>query len=209
MNIYLAEFILVAGLHLLAMISPGPDFVMVSRSSLVYSRKAGIFSALGLALGVLVHITYSLVGLAYIISKSIVLFSTLKYLGALYLLYIGYKSLRAKSNTTKETSEKAIKELTPLAAMKTGFLTNAFNPKVTLFFLALFTQVIHQNTPLLIKLLYGLEMSLATFIWFTLVSLLLSHSKVKSRFNKIQHYIEKTTGAILIALGIKVALSRQ
>src|SRR5579871_852922 len=96
MHTYLAEFITVASLHLLAVMSPGPDFVLISRNSLVYSRKTGIYSALGLALGISVHITYSLIGIGYIISKSILIFSTIKFLGAGYLIYIGYKSLRAK-----------------------------------------------------------------------------------------------------------------
>src|SRR5438094_7329342 len=103
---YLPEFLTIASLHLLAVMSPGPDFVLISKNSLVYSRKSGVYSALGLALGILVHITYSLIGIAYIISRSIVIFSTIKLLGAGYLIYIGYKSLWAKPiKMTDDVSE--------------------------------------------------------------------------------------------------------
>ena len=87
---FLPEFLAVVTIHLLAVMSPGPDFVMISRNSLIYSRRSGIFSALGLACGMAVHASYSLVGIGLIITKSIVLFSILKFVGAAYLLYFGY-----------------------------------------------------------------------------------------------------------------------
>ena len=204
---YLPEFLTVAALHLLAVMSPGPDFIMISRNSLIYSRKTGVYSALGLAFGILVHITYSLVGIGYIISKSVVIFSTLKFLGAGYLIFIGYKSLRSKPKQLDSITEKS-KEMGKLAAVKMGFLTNILNPKATLFFLALFTQVIHQTTPLAIKIAYGLEMSFMTFIWFTVVAIILSHDRVKKPFVSVQHYVERVMGLALIALGLKVALSK-
>ena len=82
-----------------------------------------------------------------------------------------------------------------------GFLTNVLNPKATLFFFALFTQVINPHTPKAIQVLYGLEMSVMTFVWFALVAAILSHNLIRSRFASVQH------GVILIALGVKVALS--
>jgi len=208
MNHYLAEFLTVALLHLLAVVSPGPDFVMISRSSIVYSRKTGVYSALGLALGILVHITYSLVGIGYIIAKSVLIFSTIKLLGAGYLVYIGIKSLKAQPAKSFEPQLVEKQNITRLAAIRTGFLTNVLNPKVTLFFLAIFTQVIHKDTPLAIKILYGAEMSLMTFTWFAFVSVVLSHQKIKKTFVRVQHYLERTMGVLLIGLGIKVALSK-
>lgn len=174
----------------------------------MYSKRTGIFSALGLALGILVHITYSLVGIGLLISKSIVVFSVIKYLGAAYLIYIGIRSIKSNPKQTAEEQTKVTpSDLTSFQAIKTGFLTNVLNPKATLFFLALFTQVIHQTTPLYIKLFYGVEMSLMTFVWFALVSLVFTNKVVKTKFSQIQHYLEKATGLILVALGIKVAVS--
>jgi len=204
---YLPEFLTVIFIHLLGVMSPGPDFVMISKNSFIYSRKVGIYSSMGLALGILVHVTYSLVGIGFIISKSILLFSALKFLGAGYLIYIGYKSLKAKPQQITSQAKNAGNEMKNLAAVKMGFLTNVLNPKATLFFFALFTQVINQTTPKIIQVGYGLEMSLMTFAWFSFVAIVLSHKSIKERFGSIQHYLEKAFGAILIALGIKVALS--
>ncbi len=204
---YLAEFITVATIHLLAAMSPGPDFAMVSRNSLVYSKKTGIYSAVGLALGILVHVTYSLIGIGLIISKSIVLFSTIKLLGAGYLIYIGYKSLKSKPHNLKNEQLSEQKDMDKFAAIKMGFLTCALNPKVTLLFLGLFTQVINPDTPIAIQLLYGLEMVLMTFVWFSLVASILSYRMIKAKFAALHHHIEKVFGVILIALGIKIALS--
>lgn len=205
---YLPEFFAVALLHLLAVMSPGPDFVMISRNSLAYSRRSGILAAFGLASGILVHVTYSLIGIGFIISKSIVVFSLIKYLGAAYLVYVGFKSLTAKKQTSAVNDvDVESKDMSSWQAVKTGFLTNVLNPKVTLFFLALFTQVIDQSTPLFIKVMYGIEMSAMTFVWFSLVAVVLSHRQVRGRLSRVQHYVERVMGAALIALGIKVAVS--
>jgi RhtB (resistance to homoserine/threonine) family protein len=209
MENYLPEFITVATLHLLAVVSPGPDFVMISRNSLIYSRRTGVYSSIGLGLGILVHVIYSLIGIAYIISKSIVLFNTIKLIGAVYLIYIGYKSLRAKPVASENGDDiPEAKTMSAYEATRSGFLTNVLNPKATLFFLALFTQVINSQTPLFMKVAYGIEMSVVTFLWFTFVSLILSHQRIKISFSKIQHRVEQSFGLILIALGLKVALTR-
>lgn len=208
---YLPELLTVAAIHLLAVMSPGPDFALISRNSLIHSRRTGIFTSIGLGLGILVHVTYSLIGIGLIIAKSIIIFTTIKLVGAAYLIFIGYKSLRTKKkieteNTIETSSNK--KEITPGQAIRTGFLTNVLNPKATLFFLSLFTQVIHPTTPHSIQTLYGIEMSLMTCLWFSTVAIVLSHEKIKQKFAAVQHYVERGFGILLIALGIKVALSR-
>jgi|SRR3989338_2086699 len=200
---YLFEFLTVALLHLLAVISPGPDFVIITKNTLSHSRKIGIYSAIGVALGILVHVAYSLIGIGLIISKSILLFNAIKLLGAAYLIYIGYKALTSKSKTFIKRV-KSDKEISSLQAVKTGFLTNVLNPKATLFFFSLFTQFINPNTPFAIKFLYGVEMTIATFLWFAFVAIVLSHKYIKGYFSRFQHYVERVMGAILIALGIKI-----
>lgn len=207
---YIAEFFTVAAVHLLAVASPGPDFVLISRNALAYSRRTGVYTALGMALGILVHVTYSLVGIGFIISQSVVLFSVIKLLGAGYLVYVGYQCLRARPQPKPEEGvavapSKA--DLTAPAALRMGFVTNVLNPKATLFFLALFTQVIDPHTPKPVQALYGLEMAVMTFVWFAAVATVLSHGLVRNRFAAAQHRLEHVFGFALVALGIKVALS--
>ena len=200
-----AQILTITLIQLVAIMSPGPDFAIICRNSLIYSRRTGIYSALGISLGILVHVTYTLIGIGLIISKSVVLFSTIKLLGAAYLIYIGYKSLKAKPSR-EITTEKSKQDLTRLQATKIGFITNILNPKVTLFFFSLFTQVISPNTPKSLRALYGLQMFVFTLSWFTLLAITISHPIVKNQSLTMSHYLEKTMGIILIGLGIKVAL---
>lgn len=202
---YAPEFLTVAIAHLLAVMSPGPDFVLMTRNSLVYSRRSGIFSALGIACGILVHVTYSIMGIGFLISRSILLFSIVKYLGAAYLIYIGIKSLRAQPHIDTEGAIDRADDLNASQAFRMGFLTNALNPKVTLFFFALFTQVIGAGTPITIKALYGIEMAIMTFVWFALVAIVLSQHRVKKVFARTQHWAERIFGVVIIAFGIRVA----
>ncbi len=204
---YLPVILTVAVVHLLAVISPGPDFIMITRNSLIYSRKTGIYTAIGLGLGILVHITYSLVGIGLLIAKSVLLFNFIKLFGAAYLIYIGYKSLTSKSSNLQLKNQEHKTDLSRWTAIKIGFLTNITNPKATLFFLSLFTLVINPDTPVFVKLFMGAEMSIVTTLWFMLVAYLVSHHLIKNRITKVQHFSEKFIGIVLIGLGIKVAIS--
>ncbi|MEN9604541.1 MAG: hypothetical protein RJB39_226 [Candidatus Parcubacteria bacterium] len=205
---FIAQLLTVAIVHLFAVMSPGPDFAMVTRNSLIYSRKIAIYTALGIALGISVHVAYSILGIGLIISKSILLFNIIKYIGAAYLIYIGYKSLKAKpTNEAREVILREKKDISTKSAIWTGFLTNVLNPKATLFFLAFFTQVIDPLTPKTIQLVYGGEMMFITFAWFAFVALMFSNNRIKAKIQKFHHWVERVTGAVLIALGIKVALA--
>ncbi len=205
---YLPEILTVALIHLLAVISPGPDFAALTRNALRYSQKAGFWTAAGLATGILVHVTYSLIGIGYIIASSIVLFSILKTVGACYLFYIGWKMLKSKSDNHSATITQERKSISAFAAYKMGFLTNVLNPKATLLFFSLFSQVVSVTTPLSIKVIMGAEMSVVTFLWFGFLSLVISRNVVRKTLNRFQHQIERFTGAVLILFGVRLALSK-
>jgi len=191
----------------LAVVSPGPDFALITRNSLLYSRKAGIYSAFGLGLGILIHVTYCIIGVGLIISKSLLLFNLIKYIGAGYLIYIGYLSLTDKYHKLGNQKNKhSDKKTDPDKFIRMGFITNVTNPKATLFFLSLFTVVIQQNTPVLVKYFYGIIMSLITFFWFTFVSIILSHKIIKEKIAKFQFIFEKIMGFILILLALKILI---
>lgn len=212
MEQYISEFLTLAGVHLLAVISPGPDFVMIVRQALIYSRRVGLYSAIGLGLGILVHVGYSLAGIGLIISQSILLFSIFKFAAAGYLIWIGYHGIIAKKSSESDqikTTYTTVEYISNWQAIKTGFLTNVFNPKATLFFLSLFTLIVSPTTPLWVQALYGLEMATVTAIWFGIVAFFLSNGAIQRKFVRIRHWIDRVTGAALIGLGIKVALATQ
>lgn len=193
-------------IHLLAVISPGPDFIVAVKNSLTYSRKTGIFTAVGFGLGISVHILYCVLGLAILISKSILVFNIIKLLGAGYLVYLGWSALTSKSSDIKIENEEQKKDISAPMAIKIGFLTNVLNPKATLFFLSLFTLVISPSTPAGILLVLSVIMIVNTALWFSLVAIFFTQKKAVSVFNKFQGPFNKILGGLLIALGVKIAL---
>lgn len=205
---YWSEFLAVAAIHLLAVASPGPDFAVVVRESVTHGRRAGTWTALGVGSAIFLHVGYSLLGIGLIVSQSIVLFNLLKWLAAVYLVYIGCKALRAgPAKNQPSAAPTNLGERSPKAAYVAGFMTNGLNPKATLFFLSLFTVVINPHTPLWVQAGYGVYLALATAAWFCLVARLFSHSRVRAGFARIGHWFDRTMGVVLIALGIKIAFS--
>lgn len=205
---YGAEFLTVALIHLLAVASPGPDFAVVVRESVAHGRRAGTWTALGVGSAIFLHVSYSLLGIGLIVSQSIVLFNVLKWLAAAYLLYIGFKALRAKPAVTGTDTVAALPVVRSAgAAYRAGFMTNGLNPKATLFFLSLFTVVINPHTPLAVQAGYGVYLAVATAAWFCLVALLFSRQRVRAGFARMGHWFDRTMGAVLIALGVKIALT--
>jgi len=203
---HLAEFITVFTITVLAIITPGPDFFIVVRNSLSYTRRSGIFTALGVATAVWVHIIYTLAGIGLILSKSIILFTIVKYLGAAYLIYLGWQCLHSKQLDSQQyTKEK--RTVSDYQSFKMGFINNALNPKATLFFLSLFTQIVSVETPFIIQVIYGATVSMSCLIWFCLLAVFLNHKKIKASFESVQYYFEKLMGVVLITFGIKVALA--
>ena len=209
---YFTEWLLLVSVFSLAVISPGPDFVMSVRNSVLYSRRTGLLTALGFGLGVLVHATYTVAGLAILISQSVLAFSIIKYIGAAYLLYIGIKSLRSKGFAGKvigdnQESQMQREDLSLIAALMSGFITNVFNPKATLFFLALFTQIVGTDTPTSVKAVFGLTCFFMTVGWFSIVATILTDRSVRRYFISFSRWIDRLCGGLLIALGVRLAVS--
>lgn len=194
-------------LNALAAMSPGPDFVMAVRNSLNYSRRTGIFTGIGIGLGISVHIIYCAAGIGYLISQSLPLFTVIKYLGALYLAYIGVKSFLAKGSKIEITQQRELTDITRFQAIRTGFLTNVLNPKATMFFLGLFTFVIKGNIPNYVVFIIAIIMILTAISWFTLVALFFTQPRVQKVFFRFEGVINKVFGGLLILLGIKIALT--
>lgn len=205
---YWAEFLTVALIHLLAVASPGPDFAVVVRESVTHGRKAGTWAALGVGSAIFVHVGYSLLGIGIIVSQSIVLFNALKWAAAAYLLYIGFKALRAQpAKTSDEPLEAGAAERSARGAYVSGFVTNGLNPKATLFFLSLFTVVIDPHTPLLVQGGYGIYLAVATAAWFCMVARLFSQERVRAGFARMGHWFDRAMGGVLVALGLKLAFT--
>ncbi len=204
---YWAQTLTVVIIAFLMAISPGSDFAMITRNSILYDRRAGIFSSLGIGLAIWIHVAYCVAGIAIIISRSIFIFSIVKYAGALYLIYLGWNTFRSKGEVAIGNDGTERFSISDFVAFKTGFLSNMLNPKATVFFLSLFTQVIKPDTPLFMQILYGAIISLAHIIWFSIVAVLLTQPAVLKKFNLYRKALERVIGMVLILFALKVALS--
>ncbi len=203
MQAYLSEFLTVALAHALAVASPGPDLALILRQSVRYGRRTAVLSSWGIATGILLHVTWALLGVALLIRNTPGLFQALQYLAAGWLAWMGVQSLRARPGPLQQPEGP---KGTPAAghAWLTGFITNALNAKATLFFLSLFTVVISPTTPARVQAVYGLWMSLATGLWFTGVALLLTRPSWQARYVHAHHWIERGMGVVLLILAASI-----
>lgn len=205
---YWMEFLTVALVHVLAVASPGPDFAVVVRESVTRGQRSGSWTALGIGCGIGLHVSYSLLGIGLIVSQSILLFNLFKWLAAGYLFYLGFQALRARPMAVGDIAPVAAAgPLSRRRAFTIGFVTNGLNPKATLFFLSLFTVVIDPHTPLVVQALYGVYLTFATTLWFCLVAWLFSRARVRAGFARMGHWFDRVTGAVLIGLGVRLAVS--
>lgn len=197
MGDFIGEFIAVIMITILAVISPGADFAIVTKNSYLYGRKMGVFTSLGISFGVLIQVAYVLLAIAILFAYTPYIFNMMKYIGATYLIYIGYKTLIQKPimDTSSGTN------LSVVQALKFGFFTNALNPKTTLFIMSTYTQIVSLATPKIILIGYGLFMSFTHFLWFAAVSILFSTVSLRQKMLRQQVLMNRVIGTILCILG--------
>jgi len=206
----MTEFFTITLIIILAAISPGPDFALVVKNSIQYTRKDGIFTALGVSCSLLIHSIYCILGLAIIISQSLLMFSIIKYLGAAYLIYIGVKGLLAKRKEVIGIQARAHHHtMGPVKAFTQGLLCNLLNPKAIMFILAFFTLIMKPSTSWLAQIGYCLEIALIHLLWFSWLATMITHHRVKENLSKIEYYIVKVMGFVLIGFGARIAFVHQ
>ncbi|MCY1432563.1 Threonine efflux protein [compost metagenome] len=203
----MSEWIAVITITILACISPGPDFAMVSRNGLLLSRRAGVLTAVGIGMGVLVHVCYTLLGLGLVLQQTPWLFNALKLAGAAYLVYLGIQMLRSKPAI--EQLDAPPPAMSDLAALRTGFLTNALNPKTSIFIVSLFMGVIQPDTALTMQIAYGLFIAGAHAMWFSLVALCFSAGMVREKLVAARQWIDRVFGGLLVSFGILLTIAQR
>lgn len=194
------EFFAIALAHFIAVASPGPDFLIVLRHATNSGSRTAIVTSLGIACGIAIHCILAITGLSLIISNSPALRSWIQVLGCAYLIYLGITAVRSKTGHTKYKNPPPI--ASSAGAFFQGFTVNLLNVKATLFFIALFSGLISNNTLLSTKLVYGAYLSIATFIWFAIVATLLTTPAPRRFFDKFEPQLNKSFGMIIMLLGI-------
>ncbi|MDB9528675.1 LysE family transporter [Oscillatoria sp. CS-180] len=208
---FLGDWLTIFVAGCLVIMTPGPNFFLTIRNSVTRSRQAGIFTAAGIAIGDCTHIGLWLVGIGVLISKSILLFNVIKWLGAAYLIVIGIQSLKAEKRSNSLVQAPLSPHLPSSqagTAFRSGLITCLLNPKVTLFFLALFTQIIRPGTPLIVQIIYGCTIVGIELCWLLFVATVVSQGTVKRTFLSISHWFERIMGTVLIFFGIRLAIAQ-
>jgi threonine/homoserine/homoserine lactone efflux protein len=212
MDAQLGAFLLVA--TLLA-VTPGADTLLVTRNALGRGRTAGLATIAGIAAGCVVHASLSAVGVSLILVRSAEAFHALKWGGAAYLIILGIQSIRGWWQTDEAAPVAATAEREPAGARRLrsfleGLLTNVLNPKVGLFYLAFLPQFVRPDDPVFTRslLLGALHIGIGV-VWLTLLSLSLVRIRplVESRLWRAR--LAGASGAVLIALGVRLAAERR
>jgi RhtB (resistance to homoserine/threonine) family protein len=190
-------------------LTPGNDTIFILSKSIAQGKRAGIVSALGIGTGSVIHTILAAFGLSIIVAKSILLFNIIKYTGAIYLIYMGYKMLMDNSKLQAENGDISNLRVNYWQIYRDAIITNVLNPKVALFFIAFLPQFIDPNfqDTILPFLTLGLTFIITGTIWCFILAIFASliFDKLKNS-PKINNYINKICGIALIGLGIKVAL---
>lgn len=196
---YIAEFTAMALAHALAVMSPGPDFAVVSRYSVRHGARIATWVSAGIGTGILIHVTYSILGLALIINQTPWLYQLLLLVASAYFFWLGWNAIRSAPipKSVGEREVEVLAQVSPNRAFLIGFLTNGLNIKATMFFLALFTSIISVQTPVAVKAGYGLYLALATFAWFAALSFMIGKTRIRSILLSHGYWFDRTMGVVL------------
>ncbi|PFD97791.1 LysE family translocator [Priestia megaterium] len=190
---------------------PGPDTAIMTKNTLTVGKQGGFKTMLGICCALSIHTLTAIVGLSAIIAKSALLFSIFKYIGAVYLIYLGIKSLwTLRNKNTTETIEPIAKsKYKNESSFKQGFLTNLLNPKIAVFFLTFLPQFVNPESHTFMPfLILGITYIVLTIVWYLFYIYLLNQISSFMKKPKTQKVIEGITGTILIGFGIKLALEK-
>jgi threonine/homoserine/homoserine lactone efflux protein len=194
---------------LLLNITPGPDTLYILGRSTGQGWRAGAVAALGIGAGALVHICAAALGLSAILAASATAFSVVKYIGAAYLLYVGFTLIRSSRQlTTKTVAPPAVASMRNIFLQ--GFLTNVLNPKVALFFLAFLPQFVSADAPSkpLAFFFLGAIFDVNGTIWNLAVAW--SAARITGRLAPgaaFKKWFNRCVGAVFIGVGLRLALS--
>ncbi|WP_372762539.1 LysE family translocator [Pseudoalteromonas sp.] len=202
----LSVWLSLAVVCMMGAMSPGPSLAVVLKHTLSGGMKNGMLAALSHGLGVGLYAAASLLGLGALMLQFPTVYQMLVYLGAAYLAYLGIKILLAKAHGSELQVQHS--EVSSKTALQDGFAIAFLNPKLAIFFLALFSQFIDpENLTLSIGIIMCLTVLVIDTGWYLLVALLTEVSKNRFGFNQQNVWLDKLLGAVFIALAIRVVVS--
>jgi threonine efflux protein len=196
------SLLLILAIHAVALISPGPDFAIVTRFSIVYGRQAGLWAAAGVVAAIGAYVLISLLGLSLVLAALPGLSQVLSVGGALYLAWLGVQCLRSKGQLPETQAQPPVKK-----AFITGFLTNLLNPKAMFYFGSILSQAVKPDfsTTDVVSLWFLLVGE--SLLWFGFVALMFSSQRVLDWLRHRMLWFDRIIGVVLLGLSLKVAAS--
>lgn len=199
-----------ASIHFIALMSPGPDFALVVQNATRHGRQTGLYIALGLSVGILLHSLFSITGVSYLVHQHPLLYSVLQLLGGSYLLYLGIGALRGVIATIKKPlSDQPSKNSNLVISNKRqaftkGFATNILNPKALVFFVSLMSSLVPVGMSVTGKgialvILFGLSL-----LWFSSLAWMLSTQRLQTRLQQAGIYIDGLCGVVFTLVGSSI-----
>jgi RhtB (resistance to homoserine/threonine) family protein len=193
--------LLILGIHALALVSPGPDFAVVTRTAIVSGRRAGLWAAAGVATAIAVYVLVSVLGMSLVLAALPDLARILAIVGALYLAWLGIQCLRSRGQLPDAQAAPGGRK-----AFVTGFLTNLLNPKAMLYFGSVLSQALKPGLAAADVVLLWTLLVVESLLWFALVALLFSSRPVLAWLRARLVWLDRTVGAVLLVLAAKVSL---
>ncbi|PTO83573.1 LysE family translocator [Vibrio splendidus] len=203
--------ITLASIHFIALMSPGPDFALVVQNATRHGRQTGLYIALGLSCGILLHSLLSLTGISYLVHQQPTLFAIIQLAGGSYLLYLGYGALKATWQIIQNHDDDAdtvnandLILTNKRQAFSKGFATNILNPKALVFFISLMSSLVPADMSLSGKgfaliILFGLSL-----FWFSLLAWMLSTKALQKKLNEATVYIDGLCGVVFSLIGVSI-----
>ena len=186
--------------HLFAVMSPGPDTAIIIREVSLNKRRGGIFCALGIGVGILIHCYLAIFGISTLLLSNNIAGDLISMFGSFYLIFLGISSFKSESKKTKKSKFMS-------NSFINGFITNIFNIKAFVFFISLFSIILNEDISSIGKIFIPLYFAMATSIWFSFLTIVLTHENIKKRWEPVQEIINKIAGSILITLGCLILIN--
>ncbi|USD35687.1 LysE family translocator [Ferrimonas sp. SCSIO 43195] len=197
-----------ASVHFVALMSPGPDFALVVQNAGRHGRRTGVFIALGLSLGILLHALFSLTGVSFLIQQHPLWFLCIKLAGGSYLLWLGIGALRyvirhwrQRHSLGATPAAVASASTSPRRALIKGFTTNILNPKALVFFVSLMSSLVPVSMSTQGKMMALLIIWSLSFGWFASLAWLLTSQRLQQRLNRARLGIDAVCGVLFTVLG--------
>ncbi len=195
-------FIQVFIVCLLGAMSPGPSMALVINNAILKNRYHGILTAIGHGLGITVYAIFAVVGIGLIIKTNIFVFNSLKILSIIFLFYLGLKSITNKN----QMSFKQENLTTEVFSFFQGFIIAMLNPKIFIWFIAIYSQFMSKNNDLLFNIYLILTAGIVDTCWYVLLTIISTSGLFLNFFKSKSNILQKSLGVIFIIIGVVLLL---